>query len=67
MHEGSISPSRFHPAAGLLVTRVCPVYLVKERCYFGGIYCHCEGGELGKVRENSELGRWEVAQREVGT
>ena len=51
-------------AAWLLVTRVCPVYLVKERCY------RWEGSELGKVEESwagkagkvyewSEVARWE--------
>ena len=51
-------------AARLLITRVCPVYLVKERCY------RWEGGELGKVGESwawktgkvyewSEVARWE--------
>ena len=35
-------------AAWLLVTRVCPVYLVKERCYFGGIYLSLRGRWAGK-------------------
>ena len=35
-------------AAWLIVTRVCPVYLVKERCYFGGIYLSLRGRWAGK-------------------
>ena len=35
-------------AAWLLVTRVCPVYLVKEGCYFGGVYLSLGGRWAGK-------------------
>ena len=35
-------------AAWLLVTHVCPVYLVKEPCYFGGMYLSLGGRWAGK-------------------
>ena len=37
-------------AAWLLVTRVCPVYLVKEHCYFGDVYLSLGGRWVGKGR-----------------
>ena len=37
-------------AALLFVTRVCHVYLVKERCYFGGVYLLLGGRWAGKGR-----------------
>ena len=44
-------------AAWLLVTRVRPVYLAKERCYSGGTYLSVKGRWSWKRWESSELGR----------
>ena len=41
-------------AAWLLVTRVCLVYLVEERCYFGVVYLLLRGGEGGKLGKVGE-------------
>ena len=46
-------------AAWLLDTRVFPVYLVKKRCYSGGIYLLLGGRWSWKRWESSELRRWE--------
>ena len=57
-------------AAWLLVTRVCPVYLVEERCYFGVVYLllgawwagksgRVVSWKVGKVYEGSEVPSWE--------
>ena len=48
-------------AAWLLVTLVCPVYLVEESCYFGVIYLSLGwwwAGKVGKVQEGSEVASW---------
>ena len=50
-------------AAWLLDTRVCPVYLVKERCLFGVIYLLLGGWWAGKCRR---VVRWQVGKGERG-
>ena len=51
-----------HPAftsGCLLVTRVCPVNLVKQRCYFGGIYLSLGvGGGVGSWERCMSGARW---------
>ena len=46
-------------ATWLLATRVFPVYLVKKRCYSGGIYLLLGGRWSWERWESSELRRWE--------
>ena len=37
--------------AWLLVKPICPIYLVKERCYFGWVYLLLRGRRAGKCRK----------------
>ena len=52
----------------LFVTRVCPVYLVKECCQFAVIYLFLRGTWAGIVGswESSEPERWEMCMSVVG-